>query len=151
MSDSEQISDSKVERRLAELSATVAAGREDIEDLQTRVDTASQRADSSDEREVVQDTRIEALEGHVDVDRAMIAELQAEGLLSTKQARELKEALSSSRKIGAAIGIVMAGQKVAEEMAFETLRKASQDSNTKLRVLAEEVVRTGDLGGLSTA
>jgi ANTAR domain len=151
MTDSEHTGGSGVERRLDELTAAIDAGQEDIEVLQTRVEAATQRADSSDEREVVQDTRIEALEGHVDVDRAMIAELQAEGLLSTKQAAELKVALSSSRKIGAAIGIVMAGQKVAEELAFETLRKASQDGNIKLRVLAEEVVRTGDVSELSTA
>lgn len=145
----------RVEQQLEELAATVAADRAQIDALQTRVEQGDTRADLNDERGQVQDERLadmderlDDLEEHVDVDRAMIAELQAEGLLSTRLAAELKTALHSSRMIGAAIGIIMAGHKVDEEAAFELLRRASQRANIKLRILAEAVVRTGDVSGL---
>ena len=42
----------------------------------------------------------------------------------------------------------MALCRVTEEEAFAILKKASMDSNRKLRLLAEEVVLTGHLQGL---
>jgi len=60
----------------------------------------------------------------------------------------LQEALRTSRKIGAAVGIIMVKAVVAEEGAFAILRQASQNSNRKLRDLAEELVLTGDTIGL---
>ena len=57
----------------------------------------------------------------------------------------LQTALQSSRRIGMAVGILMALQKVDEHDAFGLLRSASQHRNTKLRDLAEEVVQTGTL------
>lgn len=92
--------------------------------------------------------RIDHLEERADLDDELIAELRAEGILSREQSVHLEEALRSSRKIGAAMGIVMAYRRVGEDAAFEILRKASQDSNRKVRVLADEIVRTGDLADL---
>lgn len=131
-----------------ELSAQVAAGRADIDALQARADEANHRADASDERANAQDARVDALEARFDVDRAVIAQLQADGLLSEEHAAHLEHALRSSRKIGAAIGIVMADRKVDEAEAFTILSKASQDSNRKLAVLAHEVVDKGEASGL---
>ena len=46
------------------------------------------------------------------------------------------------------MGIVMANCKVSEEDAFAMLRRASQHSNRKVRILADEVVFTGDVSCL---
>jgi ANTAR domain-containing protein len=127
-----------------ELKAAVAANGAAIEALEARVEASALRADASDDRDDQQDDRMDGLQEHVTLDRRMIAELQAEGLVSTKHAAELEVAMRTARRIGAAIGIVMAGQQVDEESAFAALAKASQNTNVKLRVLAEEVVSTGD-------
>ena len=111
---------------------------------EARIEASALRADASDERDDEQDDRLGDLQEHVALDRRMIAELQAEGLVSTKHAAELEVAMRTARKIGAAIGIVMAAEQVSEESAFASLAKASQNANVKLRVLAEEVVSTGD-------
>ena len=89
--------------------------------------------------------RVGELERRAEVDGVLIAELRAEGLLSRQHAEHLEEALRSSRKIGAAIGIVMTHHNLNEQDAFELLREASMNSNRKLRSLAEEVVLTGDV------
>jgi AmiR/NasT family two-component response regulator len=68
---------------------------------------------------------------------------QAEGLVNREHVEQLKEALGTSRLIGAAIGIVMANRRVDERGAFEVLRKASSHGNRKLRLVAEDVVLTG--------
>jgi hypothetical protein len=127
-----------------DLRATVAANGAAIEALEARVEASTLRADASDDRDDQQDDRMDGLQDHVTLDRQMIAELQSEGLVSTKHAADLEVAMRTARKIGAAIGIVMAGQQVDEESAFATLARASQNANVKLRVLAEEVVSTGD-------
>jgi AmiR/NasT family two-component response regulator len=40
-----------------------------------------------------------------------------------------------------AVGIVMRDQNVDEDQAFAYLRRSSQDSNRKLRDVAEDVIR----------
>ena len=75
------------------------------------------------------------------VDREMIAEIQADGELSREHAKEMEQALRSSRVIGAAIGILMASRSLNEDQAFAVLAKASQDSNRKLRDIAQLLVR----------
>ncbi len=42
-----------------------------------------------------------------------------------------------------AIGILMALRRIGEEEAFDLLRRASSDRNVKLRLVAEDVIRTG--------
>lgn len=126
----------------------VQGQRTRTENLEVRADEANRRASASEELAEVHGEKIETLEGRIDVDEAMIAELQADGLISQEHVEHLKEALSSSRKIGAAVGIVMAGHRVDEAHAFQLLSKASQDTNRKLRVLAEDLLATGDLSDL---
>ena len=60
---------------------------------------------------------------------------------------DIEKALASNRTIGMAIGVLMARGHVTEEEAFGQLRRASQDLNVKLRVIAEQVVETGHLPG----
>jgi AmiR/NasT family two-component response regulator len=55
----------------------------------------------------------------------------------------LEIALKSSRRIGMALGILMAERKIREEQAFDLLRDASQHENRKLRDIAEDVIVSG--------
>lgn len=55
----------------------------------------------------------------------------------------LERALVSSRRIGAAIGVIMASRKVTYEQALALLRGASQATHRKLREIAEDVLLTG--------
>jgi hypothetical protein len=60
-------------------------------------------------------------------------------------AENLTTALASSRRIGAAIGVLVCRLHLTEDEAFETMRVVSQSLNRKLRDIAEDVVRTGVL------
>ncbi|NUO89957.1 MAG: GAF and ANTAR domain-containing protein [Dermatophilaceae bacterium] len=61
------------------------------------------------------------------------------------QASHLKDALTTSRRIGMAIGILMNVHKVTEDEAFALLRATSQNLNVKLRLVADDVARKGTL------
>jgi hypothetical protein len=88
---------------------------------------------------------IDRLQVGAEVDRYLIAELQAEGLLRAEHAAQMETALKAARVIGAAIGIVMAASRCTQEQAFQVLVKVSQNSNRKLREVADDVVLTGGL------
>ncbi|WP_205260013.1 ANTAR domain-containing protein [Nakamurella leprariae] len=60
---------------------------------------------------------------------------------------DLGLALQSNRRIGAAIGILMARRDLTSDQAFGLLRTASQHGNRKLRDVADQVVATGRLPG----
>lgn len=64
------------------------------------------------------------------------------------QVSNLQMALSSNRKVGAAIGVLMASRKVTSQEAFKLLRQASNETNRKVRDVADSVVLTGSLGPL---
>ncbi|WP_374969659.1 ANTAR domain-containing protein [Terrabacter sp. BE26] len=137
-----------VEARVENLSASVAVNRDDIDALLAGGARADRRADAGEALAADDRRRIHELEVRADVDREVLAELQMEGLIAKEEAAHLKEALRSSRMIGAALGIVMADRRVNQEVAFEVLRKASSLSNRKLRAVAEDLVLTGDASGL---
>ncbi|WP_172832285.1 GAF and ANTAR domain-containing protein [Nakamurella panacisegetis] len=59
-------------------------------------------------------------------------------------AANLQTALSTSRTIGAALGILMERHHVTADEAFAMLRRESQHSNRKLSDVAETVVQTGE-------
>ena len=61
------------------------------------------------------------------------------------RAANLEIALESNRQIGSAIGIVMARELLTADQAFERLRDVSQRQHRKLRDIADEVIRTGQL------
>lgn len=73
------------------------------------------------------------------------AALALENSLLEREATHLRTALTSSRQIGTAMGILMARQLLTSEQAFDQLVKASQGLNRKLRDIAAEVERTGEL------
>ncbi len=65
------------------------------------------------------------------------------------KAANLQTALDSSRQIGAAVGILMARENLTDDAAFQRLRRASQNGNRKLRDVADDVVFTGHLDGVT--
>ena len=115
------------------------------DDSATRADAAQNRSDEQRALSEYDRARIAAAEGRLDVHDELIAELQAEGLITSEHAAHLEVALKTARTIGAAVGIIMSLLRVGEVEAFALLRKASNDGNRKLRLVAEEVVRNGGL------
>jgi hypothetical protein len=65
--------------------------------------------------------------------------------LYARKITDLETALSSSRSIGTAVGILMARHLITADEAFSRLSRTSQDLNRKLRELAVQVELTGDL------
>ena len=61
------------------------------------------------------------------------------------EAANLRVALSSNRQIGAALGIIMQRYQIDNDESFALLRSFSQRLNRKLRDIADDVIRTGDL------
>ena len=102
-----------------QLREAVARNRADIDALKADSVAASARADSHDQRVLEQDARIDTLAARFDVDREVIAQLRAEGLLHEEHAAHLEHALRGSRRIGAAIGIIMATGSLDEDEAFK--------------------------------
>jgi hypothetical protein len=59
----------------------------------------------------------------------------------TVQVSQLTFARNSNRRIGMAMGIVMNQRQIDEVHAFDVLRRTSQNTNRKLRDIAEDVIR----------
>ena len=57
----------------------------------------------------------------------------------------LRRALESREVIGQAMGILMERHRITASQAFDVMVHASQRSNVKLRLIADELVRTGSL------
>jgi GAF domain-containing protein len=62
-----------------------------------------------------------------------------------EKAEHMERALFTSRRIGVALGILMETRQVDLEDAWELLSKASQDSNTRVSKLADQVIRQRSL------
>lgn len=117
---------SDLRREVDALMAQVSANRGGIRALEDRAAAAESRADAMAARSLI--------------DREMIEELHADGVLSQAHIADLEVALRSSRTIGAAIGIVMVSRDVDQDEAFSLLRQASSHSNRKLRDIAADLV-----------
>ena len=78
--------------------------------------------------------------GSVLADHATIA---LDAATSADKAHHLSLALQSNRRIGIAVGILMALHQLDDQQAFDLLRVASQYRHQKLRQVAEEVILTG--------
>lgn len=81
---------------------------------------------------------------------APFAALALQNTLHARDVANLETALQSSRQIGTAMGILMARQLITSDQAFAQLSTASQALNRKLRDIAADVERTGQLPGLPT-
>lgn len=65
-----------------------------------------------------------------------------------EKAQHMERALRTSRRIGVALGILVATRQVDLDGAWALLAKASQDSNIKVSELAERVIDHGSFGEL---
>jgi signal transduction histidine kinase/DNA-binding response OmpR family regulator len=75
-----------------------------------------------------------------------LAQEHSRRLVQAQQtATNLQVALRSNRQIGVAVGVLMSLEKITSERAFELLRIRSNQTNRKLRDVAEEVALTGQL------
>ncbi|GAB3696795.1 GAF and ANTAR domain-containing protein [Nocardiopsis oceani] len=74
----------------------------------------------------------------------ILAAHAAVALSSAQNDESLRDAIRTRERIGEATGILMERYKLTSQQAFALLAKASQNLNTKLRDLAEEIVHTGD-------
>ncbi|CDQ46043.1 MULTISPECIES: GAF and ANTAR domain-containing protein [Mycolicibacterium] len=72
----------------------------------------------------------------------VLAAHAAAAILASRQSEELESAVASRDRIGQAKGIIMERFKIDDVQAFALLRKLSQDSNTKLADIAEQVINT---------
>ncbi len=75
----------------------------------------------------------------------VVASHCAVALATAERDDALQRALRSSRSIGVAVGVLMARHGLTEDQAFDRLSRYSQDHNVAVRVLAEQVGRTGAL------
>lgn len=127
--------------RVVDLKRQIDANRTDIDSLLARAERSEERADKAD-------IRVDEMQARFELDRELISELQADGAVSREHAAQMEDALRTSRTIGAAIGMIMAGRLVTQDEAFEILKRASANKNQKLRNLAAEIVETRRLGQL---
>lgn len=67
------------------------------------------------------------------------------GLAQRRRAHHLHKALMSNRRIGVAVGILMAHHRWTEEQAFTAMSQLSQRLNVKVIDIASEVTLTGVL------
>jgi AmiR/NasT family two-component response regulator len=62
-----------------------------------------------------------------------------------QEQQDLRTAVSTREVIGQAQGILMERFRITSDMAFRLLVRASQDTNRKLRDIADELTSTGQL------
>jgi len=91
----------------------------------------------------------DAAVGRLVVDRALALIDRERAAVATArtlaQVNALERALDSSREIGVAMGIVMARHTLTVDQSFDLLRRVSQRLNRKLREVALDVTRAGEL------
>ena len=80
-------------------------------------------------------------------DEAAPPDVHAELARAREKIENLEIALTTSRRIGIALGILMASRRLSETEAFDMLRRVSQSSHRKLRDIADDLVYTGELPG----
>ena len=114
--------------------------------LQHQIDALVEQVTTNSGRIAALQDRADQFHSESLVDREMIAELQADGILSRDHVAQLEKALTSSRCIGAAIGILMASRQVPQDRAFELLKESSQRANRKLYDVAAELVESVNHG-----
>ena len=76
---------------------------------------------------------------------AELDELQARARSAEDRAANLERALATNRRIGIAIGILMARRQLTDDQAIATLKAQSQHRNVKVQELAEAVIYAGTL------
>ncbi|MCZ8377848.1 GAF and ANTAR domain-containing protein [Mycobacterium sp. CPCC 205372] len=81
-------------------------------------------------------------DGEAETIGTVLAAHAAAAILASRQGQQLESALSTRDRIGQAKGIIMERYDVDDVQAFEMLRRLSQESNTKLTDIAQQVIET---------
>jgi GAF domain-containing protein len=76
----------------------------------------------------------------------VLAAHAAAAILASRQGEQLQSALTTRDRIGQAKGIIMERYGVDDVRAFDMLRQLSQDSNTRLADIAQQVIDTRNRG-----
>lgn len=90
--------------------------------------------------------RVSELDEQVSLDGQMIAYLVDEHSDDQLAIESRQSALVTSRRIGTALGIIMATENVTDDQAFQLLRTLSQPGRP-LRDVADDVIRSGSIDG----
>ena len=77
----------------------------------------------------------------------LFASHAAVGMANAQHQEHLRAAVSSRDLIGQAKGILMERYKITSDQAFRLIVRASQQTNRKVRDIAEELTGTGSLAG----
>jgi ANTAR domain len=107
-------------------------------DLQRRIDDL--QAKSVTDRDTIR-----LLQEQVTLDHSLIEKLQASGDIERLEVENLRFALATCRRIGVAIGVIMTTEKVSQAVALDALTVSSEETNRKLRDVADYVTLTGEL------
>jgi GAF domain-containing protein len=83
-----------------------------------------------------------AFDGEAETIGAVLAAHAAAAIIASRQDEQLVSALSTRDRIGQAKGIIMERYGVDDVRAFAMLRRLSQDSNTRLVTIAQQVIDT---------
>ncbi|MDQ1106298.1 transcriptional regulator with GAF, ATPase, and Fis domain [Nocardioides zeae] len=87
--------------------------------------------------------------GHEERESAQVlATHGAVALAAAHDVERMLDAMTRRTRIGAAMGIVMERFELEETVAFEVLRRLSQEQNRKLVDIADELVREREVDGL---
>jgi hypothetical protein len=89
-------------------------------------------------------TRPDTLSRYADVAEAF-AHHAGLALEAVTERANLNRAVAARHRVGLAQGILMARRQLTAHQAFTLLQRRSQDTNVKLRTIAQTVIQTGDL------
>ncbi len=79
----------------------------------------------------------------------IIARHASIAVAGARQQATLAEAADARKLVGQAMGILMERYQINDDQAFAILRRYSQDTNTKLRTIAIQLIETRTLPGLA--
>ncbi|MGZ5395539.1 MAG: ANTAR domain-containing protein [Mycobacterium sp.] len=83
-----------------------------------------------------------AFDGEDETIATVLAAHAAAAILASRQGEQLQSALTTRDRIGQAKGIIMERYGIDDVAAFEMLKRLSQDSNTRLADIAQQVIDT---------
>ena len=89
-------------------------------------------------------TRSASLSPYADLAEAF-AQIASLALGAVTERDNLNRAIVARHRVGLAQGILMTRRQLAADEAFTLLRRESQNTNVKLRTIAQTVIQTGDL------
>lgn len=79
----------------------------------------------------------------------LLASHAAVAFAGVRHTTNLGDAIATRQSIGEAVGIVMERHKVTSHAAFGLLTRVSQNTNTKMREIADQIAHTGQIPGLA--